>query len=208
MNTSNISDIFPLYIYENIVPIHNIENPILLQTIQNLVINTPLGWGYKWAELSNIWNSHAITENILETEEFSKIKSEIIKCFIEYLQQSDMLYDNKNTTFRFTSSWVNVHKNGQGQEYHTHIGVNKTKFSGVYYVDVTDKTGNIRFRHPYYTLLKTWASDSLQVDCYKIITPTNGKILIFPSWLEHMVDRNLDTIDRVSIAFNIDVFLV
>jgi uncharacterized protein (TIGR02466 family) len=207
MNSSNVNDVFPIYIYESIIPSHNIENPTILQTVKKLVESTPLGWGYKWAEVSNIWNSHPITEHILELKEFSKIKSEILECFIEYLKQSNMLRDNLNITIEFCSSWINVHKYGQRQEYHNHTGINKTKFSGVYYVDVTDKTGDICFRHPNYTMLTVWAYPELQIECYKTITPTNGKIIIFPSWLDHMVYKNTDTIDRVSIAFNINVSL-
>ncbi len=208
MKSSTLTDIFPLHVYENTIPCHNIENPIILQTIDNLVKNTPSGWGYKWAEFSNIWNSHPITERILELTEFSKIKSEILKCIIEYLHTSFLIDEDSNFEIDICSSWVNVHKSGQRQEYHTHIGINKTRFSGVYYVDVTDKTGQICFRHPYYNVLTLWASSDIQIDCYKTIKPTNGKIIIFPSWLEHMVEKNIDTRDRISIAFNINVSLI
>jgi len=44
------------------------------------------------------------------------------------------------------------------------------------------------------------------MDCYTTIKPVNGKVIIFPCWLEHMVDKNLDDhMDRISISFNIGV---
>lgn len=201
--TSNIHSIFPVFIYEKILPVNN---STLLETVTDLVEKNPQGWGYKWAQISNIWISYPITDNILDTKDFHTIKSEIIQCFTEYLAESNMLYDNSDITMQFNLSWINIHKYGQGQEYHTHIGNKNTQFSGVYYLNVSDKTGDIQFRHPYYTLLTTWASTDLHMDCYTTIKPVNGKVIIFPCWLEHMVDKNLDDhMDRISISFNIGV---
>ena len=38
------------------------------------------------------------------------------------------------------------------------------------------------------------------------IVPEAGTLVIFPSWLEHGVNQNLGNADRVSIAFNINLF--
>ena len=37
------------------------------------------------------------------------------------------------------------------------------------------------------------------------VTPSPGKLVIFPSWLVHYVQNNLDNSDRISIAFNVNV---
>ena len=37
------------------------------------------------------------------------------------------------------------------------------------------------------------------------VTPEVGKLIIFPSWLVHYVEPNLDDSDRISMAFNITV---
>ena len=38
------------------------------------------------------------------------------------------------------------------------------------------------------------------------ISPEAGTLIIFPSWLEHGVEQNLSEADRISIAFNINLF--
>jgi uncharacterized protein (TIGR02466 family) len=40
----------------------------------------------------------------------------------------------------------------------------------------------------------------------QFISPEAGALIIFPSWLEHGVNQNLTDVDRISIAFNIDLF--
>ena len=35
------------------------------------------------------------------------------------------------------------------------------------------------------------------------ILPEEGKLLLFPSWLDHEVDQNLSQEKRISISFNI-----
>jgi hypothetical protein len=37
------------------------------------------------------------------------------------------------------------------------------------------------------------------------VDPAVGKLIIFPSWLVHYVEKNLDDSDRISLAFNIDI---
>jgi hypothetical protein len=36
-----------------------------------------------------------------------------------------------------------------------------------------------------------------------LITPEAGKIVVFPSWLQHFVHPNAGDTDRVAVAFNI-----
>ncbi len=40
----------------------------------------------------------------------------------------------------------------------------------------------------------------------QFIVPEAGTLVIFPSWLEHGVNQNLSDADRISIAFNINLF--
>jgi hypothetical protein len=37
------------------------------------------------------------------------------------------------------------------------------------------------------------------------VVPSPGKLVLFPSWLVHYVENNLDDTDRISIAFNIEI---
>lgn len=98
-------------------------------------------------------------------------------------------------------SWINFSEKGMYQEFHLHP---ESDISGVFYVDVPDNSGSIQFStpssaHSYHHL--THRSKFLRPN---IMYPSvEGRIILFPSYLEHMVMINQSDSERISIAFNI-----
>ena len=103
-----------------------------------------------------------------------------------------------------TDMWANVLKSGENHPAHTH---SNNFLSGVYYLH-SSQGASIMFRDP------RPAAD--------VITPrkketnvTNASLLryaskqnraiFFPSWLQHWVEPNKSTNNRISIAWNIQV---
>ena len=37
------------------------------------------------------------------------------------------------------------------------------------------------------------------------VAPESGKLLMFPSWLEHGVGQNMDDMERISMSFNFEM---
>ena len=37
------------------------------------------------------------------------------------------------------------------------------------------------------------------------VAPESGKLMMFPSWLEHSVGQNMDDIERISMSFNFEM---
>ena len=79
--------------------------------------------------------------------------------------------------------------------------------SGVFYVKAPDKSSMLRFFHPSADfMVRDWNVD-LKCNMYTSsiweILPEEGKLLLFPSWLEHEVDQNLSQEKRISISFNL-----
>jgi len=84
-----------------------------------------------------------------------------------------------------------------------------TTFAGVYYISVPPKSGNIIFYNP--------AIDGIQSHWYEYnITryntftsskftaiPSEGSLMLFPSFLKHEVGPNLNKDPRIALAFNI-----
>ena len=101
-------------------------------------------------------------------------------------------------------AWLNISPPGASNQIHYHPNCH---FSGVYYgsLDAPD-CGSIYFRDP------RVASRMLT---YPIERPTDftaselrmrpeeGRMYVFPGWLEHGVDENQSGRDRVSISFNV-----
>ena len=105
---------------------------------------------------------------------------------------------------KIESLWININEYKDCNRIHTHPNC---IISGVFYVKVPDKSGEILFYHPSHELMsRDWSVD-LKYNMYTSltmrITPKKGDIFLFPSWLEHGVGPNLSQEKRISISFNL-----
>lgn len=107
-------------------------------------------------------------------------------------------------TPRMQSFWMNINGEGNYNEVHDHPGC---FYAGVYYVDAEEDQGEIVFYNPI-----SFFSNYTVMNNVKEFTPYNavnwrfkpktGRLLIFPSYLNHFVRRNMSNKERISIAFN------
>lgn len=110
-----------------------------------------------------------------------------------------------NIDLRLTA-WANVSRSGDFNTPHIHP---QNHWSGVFYVlapdfsaDRINRAGNIEFLDPRgpVTMLKSpGQSDSMS------LSPRQGSILLFPSWLYHWVNPFSIDAMRISIAFNAQI---
>ena len=78
-------------------------------------------------------------------------------------------------------------------------------FSGVYYIDVPENSGDIVFDNQfemnnYAMSYNEW--NSLNCKDFKV-TPKSGMLLFFPAWLNHYVTPNKSKKERLIYSFNI-----
>mgnify|MGYP001245292673 FL=1 len=101
------------------------------------------------------------------------------------------------------SMWFNINSYGDYNTKHIHGG---SLISAVFYVDVPDNNmGNINFHRgdsadffiP--SDLKKYNNITCNKAAYE---PISGRLILFPSWLEHSVDGCRSNKKRISIAFN------
>jgi uncharacterized protein (TIGR02466 family) len=109
-----------------------------------------------------------------------------------------------NHSIRVSQVWVNVNGKGATNTLHNHPN---SIFSGVYYVKADKDSGDIVFTNPNnllsYTLYPTMIEKYNAFNSGKWrITPEQGNLIIFPSWLSHSVEQNDSSQERISIAFN------
>ena len=96
------------------------------------------------------------------------------------------------------SSWLTKFEKGNYAHIHNHAHAD---ISGVYYYKTNGEDGEIFFEPPV-----PWFKTSI---CYEkwrrrwMYTPKEGKILLFPGWLEHGVKTNLTDNVRMSLSFNV-----
>ena len=86
-----------------------------------------------------------------------------------------------------------------GEYAHVHKHVPHSDISGVVYTQADPTQGDIFFPRPWRELDMTqW----LHMPDHMQESPTTGKIILFPSWLEHGVRTNTSTTNRYSYSFN------
>ncbi len=111
--------------------------------------------------------------------------------------------------------WANINAPGDSNQMHCHPGA---LWSGVYYVDVgeddpeVDVEGELLLMDPRFPmnvmympeLINRYADGKPQYAQYPI-RPVNGRMVLFPAWLNHSVRPYKGTRERVSVAFNLMV---
>jgi len=107
----------------------------------------------------------------------------------------------KAKKFEFDAMWCNVNYKNDFNMIHSH---GHFDFSGVYYVKAPKNCGQIFFRDPRPAAI---TSDFLTKqfnggEMFKV-EPETSRLLIFPSYLDHLVLPSKTKDDRVSISWNI-----
>lgn len=108
--------------------------------------------------------------------------------------------------------WANIVGHGGSGALHCHMGGGETHYSGVYYVDVeggdreVDENGSIEFVDPRCIPWLALPEDEGHGSHRTLgITPRNGMLLVFPSWLNHQVKpwHSHAGAERTSLSFNV-----
>ena len=103
-----------------------------------------------------------------------------------------------------TEAWVNFNSSRQCMNnQHIHGGV----FSGIFYLNVPPESGKLVLANP--AINHMWQGLGMVIEPSQytsetiIISPIEGDIIMWPSYLPHSVGTNNHDSDRISIAFNL-----
>ena len=106
-------------------------------------------------------------------------------------------------SLELTGCWANISPPGDGHRPHTHPN---NYLSGVYYIQTPEGANTISFDdpRPQTNIIAPATSELTDENAGQIhITTREGRLVLFPSWLQHQVPRNKSQKARISIAFNI-----
>ena len=113
----------------------------------------------------------------------------------------------KNTTKMRASAWININSPGSYNVKHTHPN---SHLSGVMWIKAPKDSGNIVFDNPNghqtHTEINSYNQefkDQFFVHHAYWLPPIEGRMIIFPSHLQHAVNENKSNVDRISVSFNI-----
>ena len=184
---SRLVSLFPTPLYSCELPVTDLHK----QLVRKL----------KYSRLGGVCN---ISDNkfVLDTTEFADLKRMVD---IEVQEFGKNIFSpNDDVKFVLKNSWIMENLPGDYNSSHFHVN---SLISGILYIDVNEKSGNIIF-HKNINNLHAGMLD-LGVINYNIfnssdftITPVEGQLLIFPSTLFHRASINESDKTRYCIAFN------
>jgi len=187
----------PEFKTHNLWPIPVYEAEILVkQEWKDIVVNLEY-------ERTHINNSDISKDRyILNT--MPDLKSDIEKHCELFVRKYLTIKDNAK--FYLLNSWCNIHGPNEYSQIHYH---GSSLLSGVYYPIVPKNSGAISFHKNsiynnifYHSIRFEYNEDSnLNAGKYTL-NVVDGTIILFPSHLEHSVERNNSNEKRYSIAFN------
>ena len=149
-----------------------------------------------WGEES-LNGMQSLNLHVLENKKLKWLKDAMIKEFNKF-NSNVMHHSNK---FEITTSWFTKQEKGESSTNHNH---NNCMFSGVFYLQVNETTGNIHFQT--YDSRRYW----IEIDEYNVwnsidyaFKPLDNTLFIFPADTFHRVNENKSDITRYSLAFNV-----
>ena len=141
------------------------------------------------------------------------LTNEIIKKFINLISPEinrvikDMNWDINKQRARITSIWAIINAGGASNSKHHH---GNSSLSAAYYVRAPNDSGDIVFYDPrpapVYSHPISDSPNSLNCSVNSI-SPVEGGLVLFPSYLEHSVNANKSSEERIVISFNISLDL-
>jgi uncharacterized protein (TIGR02466 family) len=149
---------------------------------------------------NNDFNYFSNDFNILEDEKLSEI-SAIIHAHIRKYQLEICGMELQN--FYITDSWIALTPPGGKHVIHNHPNA---ILSGTFYINVPNNSALLFYSEvEMFRNFKFWFDYSKETDYNKTahrVPVQNSDIVIFPSWLNHGVEVNQSTEDRIVIGFN------
>ena len=181
--------------------IYNIfPTPICNFNIERKIKTSELNYILSLDKRKNLGNFNSIDTYILENENLKDIQKFIQNSLDEYFSTIFNPAQSQCAKLYITQSWANYNQHEQYHQRHNH---QNSFVSGVFYPKIDDEISEIQFYSPTSHLIEIipeeynmWNSNTM--NCYI----KTGDLIIFPSWIQHMVPPNIRNDTRISIAFN------
>jgi len=163
----------------------------------DLIDETLLDFVNQLEQRQNQGNMTSTDSYVLNNPEFEPVKDFIDSSLQEYLEQTINPKENINLTI--TQSWINYSLPGQYHHKHAHPN---SLVSGVLYL-ASSEQDKIYFYRSGYQQLKVLPLDWNMYNSESWWFEANsGKLVVFPSHLEHMVPQVAPPGPRISLSFN------
>ena len=188
------TDWFPTSIWRFNVASYQTLNERLMRLIQDERERNPAGMSR-----STVLGWHS-TDQLHRRPEWQEFVTIVHKAISEVGRSYRI--DTKQVSLELATFWAIVNGPLASNVVHCHPNA---FLSGVYYVNVSEKSGDIFFQDPRQgaNMVSCPVTEFTPLTIRQVTyRPRPGVMLIFPSWLYHGVEPNLTETPRVSLSFN------
>jgi uncharacterized protein (TIGR02466 family) len=184
-----IHNLYPTPIYS--VLVENIEE--INQEIDLIIDNIPKVSKEKWGYPHSL-STHSFKDDVIDEFSLRRLADSIDQNLKNYC--AEINFDYRTYT---RSSWFSFFDFGDYGQLHNH---GTCDISGCYHYKTNSVDGDLYFETPSPAVKSSFCFEKKYAE-RMISKPYIGKLLIFPSWLDHGVMKNSTKNLRISIAFNI-----
>lgn len=206
-NPNNIAlrVLFPTLINEAWYPHFDKEQSNIVRRIYEIRDGDRRGREQSEEQYVNGYTSY-FTQNKLHSDRtFKNLLRFIYEVAIDYANKQ--FWDLDKYALELKGFWCNI--NGKNSYHPDHIHP-RSQISGVVYLQCSENSPAIILKDPRAVRLHNVPmvkQNRPENTTYASIVPSVGKLIMFPSWLEHGVPINTEDEDRISMSFNYDLRL-
>ena len=194
---SELHILFPTPVYQNFLEFRPSELKSMIDYVSNL----------DWASDKDIYEGPNGQTTKLEADLLSEPELENLRKKIDeevYNFAKSLQIDFSKHGLKRINSWGNLQKKGNYIKEHRH---NNTQFSGVFYLQTPENSGDIIFTTRNATWINSYWEPSLtgydDLNSFeKRFRPQQCGIFLFPAHLDHYVTPSHSEEERYSISFN------
>ena len=194
---SELHILFPTPVYQNFLEFRPSELKLMIDYVSNL----------DWASDKDIYEGPNGETTKLEADLLSEPELENLRKKIDeevYNFAKSLQIDFSKHGLKRINSWGNLQKKGNYIKEHRH---NNTQFSGVFYLQTPENSGDIIFTTRNATWINSYWEPSLtgydDLNSFeKRFRPQQCGIFLFPAHLDHYVTPSHSEEERYSISFN------
>ena len=194
---SELHILFPTPVYQNFLEFRPSELKSMIDYVSNL----------DWASDKDIYEGPNGETTKLEADLLSEPELENLRKKIDeevYNFAKSLQIDFSKHGLKRINSWGNLQKKGNYIKEHRH---NNTQFSGVFYLQTPENSGDIIFTTRNATWINSYWEPSLtgydDLNSFeKRFRPQQCGIFLFPALLDHYVTPSHSEEERYSISFN------
>lgn len=195
------TQIYKAALIANKSSLNRLLNP-LIDDIENLLASDNAG--HIWSKNNYVsgYTSYGSVDRLHQVlPSFKKLEKELLKHVADYVKSLD--YDISMKDLSLSHCWVNVMPEGAQHTAHIHP---LSVISGTFYLQIPKGASAIKFEDPRLGLFMNApvlkAKARLKNKRFIALTPQEGDVVLFESWLRHEVPRNKTSEPRISVSFN------